>query len=66
MSASVDSEDGWSCRFESRLFGWPEDGGVPAITDVDRRARFVRHIRDRGAMKGGVFDGAVDEPMAPR
>jgi carbamoyl-phosphate synthase small subunit len=33
---------------------WLRDCGVPAITGVDTRA-LVRHIRERGAMRGGVF-----------
>ena len=33
---------------------WLTDQGVPAITDLDTRA-LVRHIRDQGAMRGGVF-----------
>ena len=33
---------------------WLTDCGVPAITGVDTRA-LVRHIRDAGAMRGGVF-----------
>jgi carbamoyl-phosphate synthase small subunit len=37
--------------------------GVPAITDVDTRA-LVRHIRDAGAMRGGVFPGAIAEDDA--
>ena len=31
--------------------------GIPAITDLDTRA-LVRHIRDRGAMRGGLFPAA--------
>ena len=33
---------------------WLADCGIPAITGVDTRA-LVRHIRDAGAMRGGVF-----------
>ena len=35
--------------------GWRRQG-VPAIGGVDTRA-LVRHIRDRGAMRGGIFPG---------
>ena len=44
---------------------WLTDCGVGAITGVDTRA-LVRHIRDRGAMRGGIFAAAVpaDEAMA--
>src|ERR1700749_4973619 len=45
------AEAGW-CQ-------WLQDCGIPAITGVDTRA-LVRHIRDAGAMRGGIFDaGAV-------
>ncbi len=33
---------------------WLEGNGVWAITGIDTRA-LVRHIRDRGAMRGGIF-----------
>jgi carbamoyl-phosphate synthase small subunit len=39
---------------------WLRDCGVPAISGVDTRA-LVRHIRDAGAMRGGVFPGAMSE-----
>ena len=42
---------------------WLTDNGIPAITDVDTRA-LVRHIRDRGAMRGGVFPAALAERQA--
>jgi carbamoyl-phosphate synthase small subunit len=37
---------------------WLGTQGVPAITEVDTRA-LVRHIRDQGAMRGGVFPAAI-------
>jgi carbamoyl-phosphate synthase small subunit len=37
---------------------WLADCGVPAITGVDTRA-LVRHIRNAGAMRGGVFPGQL-------
>jgi carbamoyl-phosphate synthase small subunit len=40
---------------------WLADCGIPALTGVDTRA-VVRHIRDKGAMRGGVF--AADVPDA--
>jgi carbamoyl-phosphate synthase small subunit len=49
------AEGGW--------LDWLEDCGVAAITGVDTRA-LVRHIRDRGAMRGGIFDASVPEPQA--
>jgi carbamoyl-phosphate synthase small subunit len=39
---------------------WLTDCGVRAITGVDTRA-LVRHIRDAGAMRGGVFEAHVSE-----
>jgi carbamoyl-phosphate synthase small subunit len=39
---------------------WLTDCGVRAITGVDTRA-LVRHIRDAGAMRGGVFEAHVRE-----
>jgi carbamoyl-phosphate synthase small subunit len=42
---------------------WLTDCGIPAITGVDTRA-LVRHIRDAGAMRGGVFTGEIAESEA--
>jgi carbamoyl-phosphate synthase small subunit len=42
---------------------WLRDCGVPAISGVDTRA-LVRHIRDRGAMRGGIFPAEVAEAEA--
>ncbi len=42
---------------------WLASQAVPAITDLDTRA-LVRHIRDRGAMRGGVFPAALTEQQA--
>src|SRR5436305_6171867 len=42
---------------------WLGDCGIPALTGVDARA-LVRHIRDKGAMRGGVFGAGVPEPQA--
>jgi carbamoyl-phosphate synthase small subunit len=42
---------------------WLADCGVAAITGVDTRA-LVRHIRDAGAMRGGVFPTAIDQSRA--
>lgn len=35
---------------------WLTERGIPAITGVNTRS-LVRHIRDKGAMRGGVFRG---------
>lgn len=40
------AEGGW--------LDWLRDCGIPAITGVDTRA-LVRHIREAGAMRGGLF-----------
>ena len=37
---------------------WLADGGVPAISGVDTRA-LVRHIREAGSMRGGIFEEAI-------
>ena len=42
---------------------WLADCGVVGITGVDTRA-LVRHIRDAGAMRGGVFPGAMPAARA--
>jgi carbamoyl-phosphate synthase small subunit len=52
----VDSaEGGW--------LDWLGDCGVPGIGGVDTRA-LVRHIRDRGAMRGGLFGAELPEAEA--
>jgi len=48
---------------EGGFLDWLTDCGIPAITDLDTRA-LVRHIRDAGAMRGGVFPAAMDESDA--
>jgi carbamoyl-phosphate synthase small subunit len=42
---------------------WLADEGVPGISGIDTRA-LVRHIRDQGAMRGGVFPGELSEGEA--
>jgi len=42
---------------------WLADCGVQGITGVDTRA-LVRHIREAGAMRGGVFPASMPEPRA--
>src|SRR5947209_14405841 len=61
MRAAVDREDAPGA--ERGWLSWLTDCGIPAITDVDTRA-LVRHIRDRGAMKGGVFTSQMPEAGA--
>jgi carbamoyl-phosphate synthase small subunit len=61
MREAVNSEDAASA--ERGWLDWLLDCGVPGITGVDTRA-LVRHIRDAGAMLGGVFPGAMAEDEA--
>jgi carbamoyl-phosphate synthase small subunit len=42
---------------------WLSDCGVPAISGVDTRA-LVKHIRDAGSMRGGLFPAAISEAEA--
>jgi len=74
MRAGVNRED--SPGAERGWLDWLADCGVPAITGVDTRS-LVRHIRDRGAMRAGVFPAstalaeareliAAEPPMAGR
>ena len=48
---------------EAGWLDWLREHGVPAITDLDTRA-LVRHIRDKGAMRGGIFPAAMEEDEA--
>ncbi|MGE4426897.1 MAG: glutamine-hydrolyzing carbamoyl-phosphate synthase small subunit [Solirubrobacteraceae bacterium] len=61
MREAVDHEDAPSS--EQGWLSWLRDAGIPAITGLDTRA-LVRHIRDKGAMRGGVFAGDVPEADA--
>jgi carbamoyl-phosphate synthase small subunit len=63
MRAAVNRED--ASAAERGWLSWLIDSGVPAITDLDTRA-LVRHIRDVGAMLGGVFPASVSEREARR
>ncbi len=49
------AEGGW--------LDWLRDCGVPAIDGIDTRA-LVRHIRDKGAMRGGIFPAGLAESEA--
>ncbi|MGH2742867.1 MAG: glutamine-hydrolyzing carbamoyl-phosphate synthase small subunit, partial [Thermoleophilaceae bacterium] len=61
MREGVDRED--AQHAEGGWLSWLRACGVPALTGVDTRA-LVRHIRDKGAMRGGVFDDEVPEGEA--
>ena len=56
MRAGANREDAPGA--EGGWLDWLRDCGIPAITDLDTRA-LVRHIRDAGAMRGGVFPSRV-------
>jgi carbamoyl-phosphate synthase small subunit len=49
------AEGGW--------LDWLDMTGTPGISGIDTRA-LVRHLRDRGAMRGGIFPTSVPEPEA--
>jgi carbamoyl-phosphate synthase small subunit len=61
MRAAVNREDAPGA--ERGWLDWLADCGIPAITGVDTRA-LVRHIRDAGAMRGGLFPGSMSEGEA--
>ncbi len=52
---AASAEGGW--------LDWLEANGVWAITGINTRA-LVRHIRDKGAMRGGIFPATVDDDAA--
>ena len=52
---SAGAETGW--------LDWLVQNDIAAITDLDTRA-LVRHIRDKGAMRGGIFPDATSETQA--
>ncbi len=61
MRAAVDRDDAPGAQ--TGWLRWLVAQGVPAITDLDTRA-LVRHIRDAGAMRGGLFPATVGEARA--
>jgi carbamoyl-phosphate synthase small subunit len=63
MRAATNTEDAPTA--ERGWLDWLADCGVPAITGVDTRA-LVRHIREAGAMRGGVFPGRMAQAEARR
>jgi len=58
MREGMDREH--AAQAEAGWLTWLADCGVPALTGVDTRA-LVRHIRDKGAMRGGVFPADAPE-----
>jgi carbamoyl-phosphate synthase small subunit len=61
MRAAVDRDD--AAAASTGWLRWLTAKGIPAITDLDTRA-LVCHIRDAGAMRGGVFPGSMHESEA--
>ena len=61
MRAAVDRDDAPAA--EQGWLTWLTRNGIPAITELDTRA-LVRHIRDRGAMRGGVFPVSIPQAEA--
>ena len=61
MREAVNREDAPGA--EGGWITWLRDCGIPGITDLDTRA-LVRHIRDAGAMRGGVFPASMSEDDA--
>ena len=61
MRAAVNRDDAPGAQ--QGWLDWLTQNGIPAITDLDTRA-LVRHIRDAGAMRGGLFPDRVSEREA--
>jgi carbamoyl-phosphate synthase small subunit len=61
MREGVDRED--APRAEAGWLTWLADCGIPAISGLDTRA-LVLHIRDKGAMRGGLFPAELSEAEA--
>ena len=61
MREAKNGEDAASA--ERGWLDWLTDCGIPAISGVDTRA-LVRHIRERGSMRGGIFSADVAEAEA--
>jgi carbamoyl-phosphate synthase small subunit len=61
MRAAVDRDD--APKAQTGWLRWLTSQGIPAITELDTRA-LVRHIRDEGAMRGGLFPARIDQAGA--
>jgi carbamoyl-phosphate synthase small subunit len=61
MREGIDREDAPGA--EGGWLTWLRDCGIPGIAGVDTRA-LVRHIRDKGAMRGGIFPAELPESVA--
>lgn len=53
----------YSPSCEAGWLDWLGESGVVAITGIDTRS-LVRHVRDKGAMRGGIFPKQVEEGKA--
>lgn len=61
MRAAVDRMDAPGAQ--AGWLAWLRAHDVPGITELDTRA-LVRHIRERGAMRGGLFPARISEREA--
>jgi carbamoyl-phosphate synthase small subunit len=61
MRSAMNTEDAPSA--ERGWCDWLVDCGIPAIAEVDTRA-LVRHIREAGSLRGGVFPASLAEADA--
>src|SRR5918999_1455375 len=61
MREAVDASDAPGA--EQGWLDWLAGNGVPGISGVDTRA-LVRHIREAGAMRGGIFPASVGQGEA--
>jgi carbamoyl-phosphate synthase small subunit len=61
MRAGIDRDDARGA--DGGWLSWLTERGIPAVTDLDTRA-LVRHIRDQGAMRGGVFPARITPAAA--
>jgi carbamoyl-phosphate synthase small subunit len=61
MREGKNAED--AATAEGGWLDWLRDCGVPAIGGIDTRV-LVRHIRDRGALRGGIFPAELAESEA--
>jgi carbamoyl-phosphate synthase small subunit len=63
MRAGVDHRGAPRAHPDFGWLSWLAFTGIPAINDVDTRA-LVRHIREQGSMRGGVFPERLSEVQA--
>ncbi len=61
MRAATNGEDAPTA--EGGWLDWLRDCGVVAIDELDTRA-LVKHLRDKGSMRGGIFPASIRESEA--